>query len=121
MASKFKQLRFYNYEETTGNNEPVLTGSSINNPTGIWQDGTVFKDYLPASQLGIIAPPGTKFYINGSASYAVVGYTGLFELDLRETGVITSLTFNDVSLNYIASNPAAYLIVDLVYEPEEEE
>lgn len=120
MASSFKQLRFYNYEEDTPNNEPQLSGSSINSPSQIWTDGTVFKDYLPASQLGIIAPPGTRFYINGSASYATVGYTGLFELDLRDSGVISSLSFNQKSLDYIASNPAAYLIVDLVYEPEEE-
>lgn len=113
MARKFKQLRFYN-SGSNGQNEPGdISGSELINA---WSSGNIVSSYLPIVQLGITAPPGTKFYINGGTSI-VMGYTGLFELDLTGTsGTIDSLRFDIGSLNLIDNNNAAQIYVDLVYE-----
>ena len=43
------------------------------------------------NKLGIQAPPGTKFYINSSASPIMIGRTGIYELD--EDINVSSLKF----------------------------
>lgn len=69
----------------------------------------------PLSQLGIQAPPGTKFYINGGADPAIVGFSGFFDIDLGEGGSILSLRFDKESIDKIAANDSAILIVDMAY------
>ena len=78
-------------------------------------NGTAFTQFLPAFQLGVQAPPGTKFYINNNNVPVIVGYTGLFDLDLTSLGSITSLTFDSASINRIKNNDGAILIVDIAY------
>jgi hypothetical protein len=39
--------------------------------------GRIFQGRI-FSQLGIQAPPGTKFYINNGTNPVIIGYTGLF-------------------------------------------
>lgn len=117
MAQRFKQLRFYNYNSNTTDNYPHV--ASDTDAKVKWCEGELFAPYLPITQLGIQAPPGTSFQVNGSDSYAIVGYTGLFEIDLSAGGEIVSLGFSPSSLDYIAGNPNASLIVDLIYEPQE--
>ena len=77
--------------------------------------GTIFSNYLPISQLGVQAPPGTKFYINGNDNPVIVGFTGLFEVDLTSGGTITTLTFDENSIKRIKENDSNILIVDMAY------
>lgn len=118
MAQQFVQLRFYT-EEASSDPKYAHNNPSGSNLIDEWSNGTVFSNFLPITQLGIQAPPGTKFYINGSGP-AVVGYTGLFEIDLSNGGEIISLSFEKDSLQFINNNPNAWLIVDIVYESEED-
>jgi hypothetical protein len=60
--------------------------------------------------------PGTKFNLNTNLDPIVIGTTGIYELDLTDSSaVITSLTFEQSSIEYIQSNPDGYLIIDIVY------
>lgn len=77
------------------------------------KDGSLFSS-MSIQQLGIQALPGTKFYINGSNSPVLVGFSGLFNLDLTDQGEITELRFDLNSLKYI-KNANSILIIDIAY------
>lgn len=111
MAKQIKQFRFY--AEKDKRNYPEII--SINNLC----TGSIFANYMPISQLGIQALPGTKFYLNNSFLPIVIGYTGLYELDVDNLAEITSLVFDNESINKINKTPETYLIVDIVYEEDE--
>ena len=85
--------------------------------------GSVFADKTPIYQLGIQALPGTKFFLNGGIDPIIVGATGIYELDLHEKATISSLRFDSKSMKTIENASKAgngFLIVDIVYEGEEE-
>ena len=107
MTQNFKQFRYFN------------NNSSYNYPTTLTSNelisGECFKDYLPITSLGISALPGTKFYINGSDTPVIVGFTGLFELDFSQGGTILSLQFDSRSIENIKANNSSYLLIDIVY------
>lgn len=68
----------------------------------------ILANYAPVIQLGIQAPQGTKFKINESNNYIVMGQIGIYELDLTNLGVyIYSLKFDQSNEN---------IIVDIIYE-----
>ena len=109
MAKHVMQFRYY--EDNHTNNQPVElnAGQLIN--------GTVFAKYLPFTQLGIQALPGTRFYLNDNIEGPViVGSTGIYELELEGISKINSLKFDSKSLKLIADNPNAFLIIDVIYE-----
>ena len=92
-----------------------------NYPNGIssldLSSGTAFIDYMPIVQLGIQALPGTKFNLNTNLDPIIVGASGMYELDLTNNSAkITSLSFEQDSLDQITNNPDGYLIVDILYE-----
>ena len=105
MQKKFKQIIYCH------------PNSSINT-TGITRDGLItgsaFTDYFPLSQLGVRALPGTKFYVNGTNNPVIIGFTGMFELDLSNGGSISSLAFDGQSLLEIERNDSAYLVIDML-------
>ena len=107
MTQQFKQIIYCN------------DSSSLNNPSSLRAidlvNGSAFTGITPLCQLGIQAPPGTKFFINGSTNPAIVGFTGLFEIDLTDGGDISSITFDTESISYIESNDSAILIIDMAY------
>lgn len=109
MAKHIMQFRYYN--ETHGNNQPEdLKASQL-------VDGTVFAKYLPFTQLGIQALPGTRFYLNDNIEGPIImGSTGIYELELEGISKISSLKFDSKSLDLIAKNTNAYLIIDVIYE-----
>lgn len=114
MAKKIKQYRYY--KEGSEKNFPAeISGANL-------ISGTIFNSATPITQLGIQTVPGTTFYVNNSVDPIVVGSTGIYELDLSTGAFITNLRFNRTSIENIASpnNMAAYLIVDTVYEIEED-
>lgn len=77
------------------------------------KDGSLFSS-MSIQQLGIQALPGTKFYINGSDSPVLVGFSGLFNLDLTDQGEITELRFDSNSLKHI-KDTNSILIIDIAY------
>ena len=109
MAKHVMQFRYY--EDNHTNNQPVELNA------GQLVNGTVFAKYLPFTQLGIQALPGTRFYLNDNIEGPViVGSTGIYELELEGISKINSLKFDSKSLKLIADNPNAFLIIDVIYE-----
>lgn len=109
MAKHVMQFRYY--EDNHTNNQPVELNA------GQLVNGTVFAKYLPFTQLGIQALPGTRFYLNDNIEGPViVGSTGIYELELGGISKINSLKFDSKSLKLIADNPNAFLIIDVIYE-----
>lgn len=116
MAKVIKQYRYYN-DEALKNQPSNLSQKELT-------EGSVFfTDNLRSIiQLGIQTLPGTQFYINNSdKNYPIiVGSTGIYELDLDGFSAINTLSFNDDSLRIIANTNNAFLIIDALYEVEEE-
>lgn len=113
MAKQIKQFRYYS--ENNEKNYPEI----IN--TDNLSTGSIFSQYMPASQIGIQALPGTKFYLNNSYLPIVIGFTGIYELNIEDFGEITSIRFDNESVNKIKINPETYIMVDLIYDKGDEE
>ena len=75
-------------------------------------------DFKGLVKLGIQAPIGTKFVINGQTLR--IGATGIYELDLNGLSEITALSFDQKSVQAVSLNNNAYLIVDVIYEDGED-
>ena len=71
------------------------------------------------SHIGIQAPPGTRFYLNGNTQNSVVvGFLGYVEIDYSGTSAsITSIRFDTASIQIIQQNPNILLIMD-TYSPQ---
>lgn len=114
MARTVKQYRYYN------------SGNQKNQPITATKDqfvsGLVFDtpSCYPILQLGIQALPGTKFYMNYAIDPVIVGFTGIYELDLEDKAEIVKLSFDKESMDAIEANQNGYLIIDVLYENEEE-
>ena len=104
---KVAQVRFYNSSNI--NNYPSELSISQLISGKIFKEGSII-------QLGIQGLPGTKFYINGSTDPVILGYTGIYELNVDGISTITELKFDKKSIETINDNPNAYLIVDFIYE-----
>lgn len=113
MARNIKQCRYYNESDSERNQPKGLSKADLIN-------GKVFEKFKPILQLGIQTLPGTKFYLNDSIDPIIVGYTGIYELELDDQTEIFNLTFNKDSMDLIDTNPNGYLIVDILYEENEE-
>lgn len=115
MARVIKQYRFYNNEDER--NQPAVDTADT------YINGTVFT--YPILQLGIQAIPGTKFYLNTSPDPIIIGSTGIYELDLDNQMEITSLTFNQKSMEEINRNDnsgtGGCLIIDTLYDDGRED
>ena len=106
MAKQIMQFRYYG--ENSVKNQP--NNISMARLT----KGSIFANYLPITQLGIQALPGTEFYLNNSISPILIGSTGIYEIDLEGLSEITDLHFNRKSLEAINNNENAYLIIDII-------
>ena len=120
MAKKVMQFRYYSDDclDNQPNRTDEVTGAITKAKL---TSGSIFSAYLPITQLGIQAFPGTKFYLNNADYPIIVGSTGIYELDLEGLSEITAISFDATSVASIASNDSAYLIIDMVYNQEEEE
>ena len=109
MAKHIMQFRYYG--ENHSNNQPEnITFNELN-------EGKVFSKYLPFTQLGIQALPGTRFYLNDNRDGPVIiGSTGIYELELEGISKITNLKFDSRSLELIKNNNSTGLIIDVIYE-----
>ena len=108
MAKNVAQLRFYSDSNKT-NQPSSLTRGQLGS-------GSAFNKYYPITHLGIQTLPGTQFYLNNGLTSIMVGPTGIYELDLEGLSQINHLKFSLTSLNRIASDKDAYLIIDITYE-----
>lgn len=118
MARRVKQFRYYG-EGHSDNQPSQITISNGSNETVTYVkyvNGEVFANYYPILQLGIQALPGTKFYLNNSIEPIVIGYTGIYELDLNGEAEITKITFDRYSMAQVNELNNALLIVDIIYD-----
>lgn len=111
MARKIKQYRYYG--ESSEKNQP----KEINLDNLV--NGSIFNNF-PIIQLGIQTLPGTEFYLNNSIEPIIIGYTGIFELNLENQIEIIQIKFDKDSITNIGENPNGYLIIDILYEEEVE-
>lgn len=120
MAKQVKQFRYYKDNDPknypSGLSSEGLSGISFRN----LQSGSLFTKYTPIIQLGIQTYPGVKFYLNNGETPIIVGYTGIYELNVEGIADISSLKFDGMSLNQISKNDGAYLIIDIIYEDGED-
>ena len=111
--AKMAQLRFYSQTKKGAN-----LNTPYNNPKS-YCEPTCFAKYAPIKQLGIQALPGTRFYINNSTEPIIIGASGIYELDLRDTNaIISALHFSYASMERIEKSENGHLIIDLVYTTE---
>lgn len=118
MAKRIKQFRYYG--EGSADNQPSQVTLSSGATEAVsytkYVNGEVFANFYPIVQLGVQALPGTKFYLNNGLDPIIIGYTGIYELDLDGAIEITKITFDKKSLEFINNSSTAVLIVDIVYD-----
>lgn len=69
-----------------------------NSKASEWSSGSIFGTFS-ATRIRIQGPPGTKFCLNGGQAYITIGYDGVYELDLSNSGgIISALQFQPLSL-----------------------
>ena len=112
MAKNIQQFRFYGDNQTNQNYPTNLNSSAL-------VSGNVFSSYVPITNLGIQTLPGVKLYINDANIPIIIGYSGIYELDVDEYAKITAINFDSESMEFLNNNPNAYLIIDLIWEQEE--
>lgn len=124
MSKQVKQFRFYDYNNTHNKNYPTLQNENGEDMSGEEFAGLFINGNLLAGhrivQLGIQSLPGTKFYLNNSIGPIIIGHTGIYELNVEGLTEITSLRFSADSISAINSNANSFLIVDIIYEEEDE-
>ena len=109
-----QQFRYY------GEGHPSNYPSDSMNSNSLY-DGSIFKEYTPITQIGIQSLPGTTFYLNNDETRSnpiIIGYSGIFELDLDGITEINTLCFQLESLQRINQVYGASLIIDIIYEGE---
>ena len=110
---RIQQFRFFGHNQS-GNYPAGLDANAL-------VSGEIFNNYTPITQLGIQALPGTIFYLNNNETRSnpiMLGYTGMYELNLEGIAEINTLSFELQSLERISRVPGACLIIDVVFEEE---
>ena len=114
MARELKQYRYYG--EGSIRNYPMLENNTITADT--LQTGSIFfvdTNLGVITQLGIQTMPG----INNNISPIIIGKNGIFDLNVENISQITALQFDKESINRLNATPNSYLLVDAIYEKEE--
>ena len=116
MAKVVKQYRYYGKNDTKNQPQEEISLETLEN-------GSVFfsgDNLVAITQLGIQTLPGVKFYLNNAKKPIIVGATGIYELELESISEINSIFFDKDSIKLIEEIGNAYLIVDALYEIEED-
>lgn len=116
MAITVKQFRYY------GEGDPRNYPSEINKAN--LKSGSIFFKGNPGviTMLGIQASPGTAFILNNAEQPTIVGSVGNYQLDLTGLGEITSIRFDEKSIDAVNNgNNGIYggtehIIVDAIFE-----
>lgn len=114
MQKKIIQFRYY--DNNNSNNYPASADSATKFITG-----QLFTSYMPGIHLGVQTIPGTKLYLNDNyTNPVIIGATGIYELSLEGTsGLLQNIKVDATSMDIIKNTRGAYIIMDLVYETEE--
>lgn len=112
MSKQIKQFRYYKENDTERNYPEGLTQLAL-------LTGEAFGNYMPVTNISIQTLPGTKFYLNNGLNPIVIGYTGIYELNVNNLAEITSLRFDHASLSKLNSASDTYLFVDIIYDKED--
>lgn len=111
--TKITQFRYY--AKNNPNNYPFNT----------WEhycSDSSFKSYRPIQSFGIQTLPGTRIYLNQSSNPIIIGATGIFEIDCRNTtAILNSFRIEQSSMETIEQLDNGYLVIDLVYGKEEDD
>lgn len=117
MTKVVRQYRYYGKSDSKNQPKEEISFETLVN------EGSIFfseKGLAAITQLGIQALPGTKFYLNNAKKPIIIGATGIYELDLEGISEINSLSFDADSIKVIEEVGNAYLIVDALYNVEED-
>ena len=106
MAKRIKQYRFFG-DDSAQVWSDVVSGAAFSREFG-----------RGVYQLGIQALPGTKFKLNNSPGWIILGTNGIFDLNLANKARITSLCFEADSVAKLRQNNGLILLVDIVYQGE---
>ena len=112
---RIQQFRFFGNGSESNYPEELTINNLVN--------GEIFKAYTPITQIGIQSLPGTIFYINNDETRTnpiMLGYSGIYELNLEGIAEVNTLCFELASLQRISSLRGASLIIDVVYNEEEQ-
>ena len=112
MSKQIKQFRFYTERDSRNYPEGLTLLNLVT--------GEAFGNYMPVTKLSIQTLPGNKFYLNNGLNPIVIGYTGIYELDINDLAEITSIRFDHQSITKVNAISDTYLFVDLIYEKGEE-
>ena len=118
-----KQFRYFGYLNINQSSSIFTINNTLTNnvdEASTLVSGTIFDQYTPIISLGIQTLPGVSFYLNSSPDPIIIGYGGVFELDLTDSEArIARLQFSQESLQLIENSPGGYLIIDIKYEERE--
>lgn len=109
---RIMQFRFYGENDARNYPKNYTLDSWITN---------VLANCGAVSHLGIQGEPGVVFYLNDGNNPIVLGFTGIYELDLEGIGRITNLRFNKEKLiSTYPSDPSSSdskrILVDVIYD-----
>ena len=117
MSKTIKQYRYYG--DGNQHNQPVDTISKESMYAGdVFISDKMIQELGMITSIGIQGLPGTKIYINESASPILLGMMGTFELDLSNYGFIYKLQVDYNSASIIENTENGYLIIDAIYDTE---
>lgn len=107
---QIKQFRYYG--STSNSNYPTIT-----NYKKTLIEGNIFASHGGITHLGIQALPGTKFTLNKSSLPIIIGFTGIYELEMNNCGHIFAINFDPTTLEwYEGADNSAHILIDIVYE-----
>lgn len=124
MARKVQQFRYY--QEPDPNNTD--SNKQLNYPSDELMtkdnliNNNIFEKFPNIKQIGIQSMPGVQFKINSENmdNWVVIGLTGIYELDLEDLIDIHSIQFHEDSVTMVSSNETGYIIIDILYDEEDE-
>lgn len=118
---QFRYFRDYEIKQEIEGSESLSKNYPVTLSANDLYAGKIFEKYTPITQIGIQGLPGTIFYLNDRTKQnpIILGYTGMYELDLEGYAEINSLQFELESIRRIANSDNAYLIIDIIYDSEE--
>ena len=107
---QIKQFRYYHKDTTKNYPSTEVTEANI-------VSGNIFGGHGDITHLGIQAIPGTIFYLNNSYDRPIViGFTGIYELQLNNLGTIYAIKFDLKNLNELYTDKTNSIFIDIVYE-----
>lgn len=107
---QIKQFRYYHTKASNNYPNAEVTQANI-------VSGNIFAGHGDITHLGIQAIPGTKFYLNNSYDHPIIiGFTGIYELQLNSLGTIYAIKFDLTNLNELYTSDDQRILIDIIYE-----